>query len=79
MMYIWAYGQSKVISNYVEIVGCRDMNIEITGYSIIKKTVFCRVLRSISTNGCLVIMWGEETGYEYTVVKIKPGAKMINN
>ena len=25
---------------YVEVVGCQDMNIEITGYSIIKKTVF---------------------------------------
>ena len=38
MMYIWAYGQSKVISNYVEIVGCRDMIIEIAGYSMINKT-----------------------------------------
>ena len=64
---------------YVEVVGRQDMNIEITGYSIIKKTVFGRVLRSISTNGCLVIMRGKEAGYECTVVKIKPGAKMINN
>ena len=55
MMYIWAYGQSKVISNYVEIVGCRDIIIEITGYSMINKTVFCRVLKSISTNRGLVV------------------------
>ena len=67
MMYIWAYGQSKVISNYVEIVGCRDMNIEITGYSMINKTVFCRFLRFISTNGGLVVMRREETGYECIV------------
>ena len=45
------------------------MNIEITGYSITKKTVLCRVLRSISTNGRLVNMRGEEAGYKCTVVK----------
>ena len=67
IMYIWAYGQSKVISNYVEIVGCRDINVEITGFSMIIKTVFCWVLRSISTNGGLLVMGSEETGYECIV------------
>ena len=67
MVYVCAYGQSKVISNYVEMVGCRDINIEKTGYSMINKTLFCRVLRFISTNGGLLVMGSEETGYECIV------------